>query len=183
MKAVSLIWVVFPLVKAYMPWFPPAFLTTGAHCRSDPAVPSWKGVISSLCLGVLGLSWKASPIAALCLPAWSRRCCRCLGSKRMAGSLSHVETESLPSAFSFPNFSLLGCDTCVLVAWMFLGLSCAEPGVRLWSLWIPSHSGYLWFCVIFITPLLAGNETLDLLYICMDTYLFVFVCIFTWYCL
>lgn len=121
----------FPLVKASMPWFPPAFLTTGARCSSDPAVPSWKGETCCLCLGVLGWAWKASPNPALCLPAWSRRCCRCLGSKGMAGSLSHVGTESLPSAFPFPNFPRQGCDTCVLITWMVLGLSCAGPGVGL----------------------------------------------------
>lgn len=70
------------------------------------------GEISFLCLGVLGLAWKASPISALCLPA----CCRCLGSIRMSGSLSHVGTESLPSAFSLPNFPLQACNTFVLVA-------------------------------------------------------------------
>lgn len=53
------------------------------------------------------------------------------GSKGMAGSLSHVGTESLPSAFSFPNLPLQGCDTCVMVAWMFSGLSCAGPGAGL----------------------------------------------------
>lgn len=35
----------------------------------------------------LGFAWKAFSIPLLCLPTWSQRCCRCLQSKGLAGSL------------------------------------------------------------------------------------------------